>query len=116
MRTQNVFILYSHPLFAKGIETLLRQDRRLRVVGMETDEKAGMERIAVLQPDVVIVDADARGFEPVATARRVFKESPESRIIELDIVSNGMRVYNNRSVPDDAVRDLIRAIKKRVAW
>jgi DNA-binding NarL/FixJ family response regulator len=54
---KRIFILSSYPLFGQGVESLLRQETGLEIVGRETDVDKAMERIKELRPDGVIIDS-----------------------------------------------------------
>jgi DNA-binding NarL/FixJ family response regulator len=53
-----VLIVSSHPLFGQGVESLLRQEAGVEIVGRETDVDYAIERIKELQPDVIILGND----------------------------------------------------------
>jgi len=40
---KHVFVLSSHPLFGQGVESLLRQEKGLEIVGRETDVDKAIE-------------------------------------------------------------------------
>jgi len=39
-----IFVLSNHPLFGQGVENLLRQEKRLNIVGRETDVDRAIEQ------------------------------------------------------------------------
>ena len=112
MRTRRVFILSPHTLLARGVETLLRGRRSLRVVGTETDRRQGMERIQALHPDVVILGGEASGRSPLADVSAVFKASPGTVVIGLRVGDNLLHVYQDSEVKVGNVEDLIQAIRQ----
>lgn len=112
MKRLNIFILYSHALFARGVEKMLRDHRGLEIVGMETDWRKGLETIGSLHPEVVILDSEEGGMEPLAAVKEIMERSPCTKVIALTLRDNKMHLYQTREAIASGVEDLLRAIRE----
>ena len=112
---KRVFILSSHPLFGKGIESLLQWEDGLTIVGHEINPDRAMEQIKALQPDVVIVDCDDAEADQALTIMRLFRQGARPCVIGLNLSDNTISIYHGeqRSVQD--VGDFIAAVQNHVA-
>jgi DNA-binding NarL/FixJ family response regulator len=70
---RRIFILSSHPLFGQGVESLLRQEAGLIIVGQETDADKALERIKEIRPDVVILDCAEPECDPTLAVMRILR-------------------------------------------
>ncbi|OGO09411.1 MAG: hypothetical protein A2Y61_05705 [Chloroflexi bacterium RBG_13_60_13] len=112
MRTQRIFILSRHVLLARGVETLLHGQRGLRVVGSETDREAGMKRIQVLQPDVVLLASEIGESQSLAMASAIFECNPGGVVIGLCLGENLLHIYRDSQMKVAKVEDLLQAIRQ----
>ncbi len=112
MKRRHIFILYSHTLFARGVEKMLRDHRGLEIVGMETDWRKGLQAIGSLHPEVVILDSDEGGMEPLAAVKEIMERSPHTKVIALTLRDNKMHLYQTREAVASGVEDLLRAIRE----
>lgn len=110
MNMTRVFIISSHLMFAHGLESLLRRETRLDVVGQEADEQKAIERIKELRPNVVILDSSKPPFEPVPTVIRILQESPGTNIIGLSLQNNTLYIYRATQRVVLNLEDLMEAI------
>lgn len=85
---KRVFILSSHPLFGKCIETLLAQDRHVQLVGHTKDLDVAIEQIRTLQPDVVIVGSKKPEANHGQVMMQIMKEGLKTEVIELNLSDN----------------------------
>ncbi len=112
---KRVFILSNHPLFGKGIESLLRWEEGLTIVGHEINPDRAMEQIKTLQPDVVIVDCNDAEAARALTVMRPFKQGARPCVIGLNLSDNTISIYHGEQRPVQDVRDLIAAVQSQVA-
>lgn len=107
---KRIFMLSSHPLFSQGVESLLRRETRLEIVGRETDVDKAIERIKALRPDVVVLDsADLR--DPLPVVMRILREGVGTKVIGLNLKDNTMHVYRGEQRVVKQVEDLVEAIE-----
>ncbi len=107
-----VFILYSHSLFARGVQSLLVQERGVEVVGVERDEPQAMDKIRDLRPDVILVDSGTHRRESCLTLSEIFQEMPGARVISLSLQENGIDIYDKQRILALTPEDLVRAIRR----
>ena len=103
---KRVLIVSSHPLFGRGVESLLRQETRLDIVGWEADIDKAVERIRELQPDVVILDSG----DPTPEVLRILREGLGTKVIGLNLQDSTMCVYRGEQRVVKRIEDLVEAI------
>ena len=103
---KRVFILSSHPLFSQGVESLLRQEPGVDIVGRETDVDKAIERIKELQPDVVILD----NGDPTPEVMCILREGVGTKVIGLNLQDNTICIYRGEQRVVKEVEDLVEAI------
>lgn len=107
-----VFIISSHLMFSRGLESLLHQHTAVDIVGREADVEQAIGQVKLLQPDVVILDSDAPPPNFTMTAMRILRERLETRVIGLSLQHNNIYTYQVRQQIARSVQDLIEAIKR----
>jgi chemotaxis response regulator CheB len=106
-----VLILSSHPLFGQGVESLLRQQAGMEIVGREADVDSAIERIKELQPEVVILDSGAPACDPTPAVMRILREGVGTKVIGLNLQDNTMCIYRGEQRVVKEVADLMEAIE-----
>jgi DNA-binding NarL/FixJ family response regulator len=104
------FILYSHSLFARGLETLLQGQNGVIVTGVEQKGDEAFAHIRVLKPDVIIVEAEPTGFEPEKLLSRFLREQPRARMVRLNLEDNTAILYSGSRCTANSVEDLIQCV------
>ena len=107
-----VFIISSHLMFGHGLESLLRRETTLDVVGQEVDEPKAIERIKELRPNVVILDSSGPPFEPTPTVIRILQESPGTHVIGLSLQNNTLHLYQATQRVVTSLEDLTEVISQ----
>lgn len=105
-----VFILSSESLFYLGLESLLRQEAALEVVGHEADLDQALVRISELSPDVIIVNSADASCRPTAGMYRLMDGTPGTQIIKLNLQDNTVCMYREEQREVEVVSDLARFI------
>jgi DNA-binding NarL/FixJ family response regulator len=105
-----VFILYNHSLFARGLETLLQENSRMKVLGIEANGKEAFARIGALKPDVVIVEAEQGESGPEILLSRFLHEQLKARMVRLSLKDNTAIVYCGRRCEANTEEDLVKAV------
>src|SRR5215208_783633 len=98
MPRSRVFILYSHGLFARGVQSLLAKEHELDVVGMEKDDRQAIDQIGALKPDVILVDSGARRDDSVLMISEILEKAPRARVISLSLHENGIDIYDRHRI------------------
>jgi hypothetical protein len=109
MRAYRIFILSSHPLFARGVEKLLTSESGFEVVGVEGEFDAAVERIYALQPDVVLIDGDRS-----SQAALIAQLPPDHRglkVVSLTLNDNTLGIYFQQRRVARGVDDLIDVLR-----
>jgi DNA-binding NarL/FixJ family response regulator len=108
---RRVFILSCHPLFGQGVESLLRREAGLEIVGQETDLDQAVERIKEIRPDVVILDCAEPARDPTPAVMRILREGLGTKVIGLNLQNNTLYIYRGEQRLVKEVKDLIEAIE-----
>jgi chemotaxis response regulator CheB len=106
-----VLILSSYLLFGQGVESLLRQEPGVDIVGRETDVDHAMERIREVRPDVVILDGSGPAHDPTLAVMRILREGVGIKVIGLNLQDNTMCIYRGEQRVVKEVRDLVESIE-----
>jgi DNA-binding NarL/FixJ family response regulator len=107
----NIFIISSHLMFSRGLESLLGQDAELKVIGQETDVEQALKQIKDLRPDVVIVYGDEGRNIPVSVIIEILKIRSGIKVISLNLQNNIFYVYQASQRITHDPEDLLKAIK-----
>ncbi len=66
-----ILIADDHPIFRRGLRTVIESDPALKVVAEADDGAAALATIEQLQPDVAVLDMDMPPPDGLAVARRI---------------------------------------------
>jgi len=108
---KRIFMFSTHPLFSQGVESLLRQEPGVEIVGRETDVDNAIERIKELQPDVVIFDSGDLACNLTPAVMRILREGVGTKVIGLNLQDNTMCIYRGEQRVVKEVKDLMEAIE-----
>jgi hypothetical protein len=114
MSSCRVFIVTGHPLFAESVETLLREQPGLKVVGAGGVDRQTFSQIQDAAPDVVVVGAS--GEEQADLVSRLFRESPGIKVVGLNLDDNRIHIYYQQLKVGRQVEDLVEAIRQPLEW
>jgi len=104
------FILYSHSLFAHGLEKLLQRQDGITVTGVEKTGREALAHIKRLNPDVIIVEAEQGKSEPEKLLSRFLREQPQTRMIRLNLEDNTAFLYSGSRCTANSIEDLIQSV------
>ena len=80
-----ILLVDDHPLFRKGLHTLLDDEEGLRIVGEAGNGREAIEWVKRLSPDVVIMDITMPELDGIEATRGILAGSPETKVIALSI-------------------------------
>jgi DNA-binding NarL/FixJ family response regulator len=113
-----VLIADDHPLFRKGLRTLLESLPETVVAGEATTGREAVEMALSLQPDIVLMDLQMPEGGGLAAIRELARQQPEARILVVTLFEDdesvftalkaGARGYVLKDADED---EMIRAIK-----
>lgn len=81
-RKPSVVVVDDYPLFRKGIADALTTNANFQILGLTGDEKTALSLIG-LKPDIVIIDLDAKGFQPLNLLCLIKYRQPSCRAVML---------------------------------
>ena len=108
---KRILMLSTHPLFSQGVESLLRRETGLEIVGRETDVDKAIGRIKELQPDVVILDSGDPACDLTPAVMRILREGVGTKVIGLNLQDNTICIYRGEQRVVKEVKDLVEAIE-----
>jgi len=114
MSNCRVFILTSHPLFAESVETLLREQPGLEIVGVGGLSPDVFIRLRDIAPDVVVIGAS--GEDQEGLVGRLFQELPGVKAVGLNLDDNRIHIYYRQIKVGRQVEDLVAAIRQPLDW
>lgn len=105
-------MLSSQTLFSQGVESLLRGQLGVEIVGRETDTSKAVESIRKLKPNVVVIDGKDLASAPFSAVACLLKEEEGLRIIAMNLENETIRVFRGEQRNAVTVEDLVAAIKE----
>ena len=78
-----VVLADDHAVVRAGIKLLIELTERYEVVGEADTGKAAVERVATLEPDLVVMDIRMPEMDGIAATRRITKQNPDVRVLVL---------------------------------
>ena len=120
METLRVLVAEDHPLFRKGMISLLSSVPEFEVVGEAKTGEEAVARAAQLQPDVVLMDLQMPEVNGIEATRRILQESPSIRVLVVTLFEDddsvfmalraGARGYVLKDADEEEMVQAIRAV------
>ena len=92
-RPVRVLVVDDQTLFREALATLLGVRDEVEVVGAVGDGAQALEAVALLRPDVVLMDLRMPVLDGVATTRRLAVEHPDVRVLVLTTFDGDDEVF-----------------------
>src|SRR5438094_246523 len=118
MSVFRILLADDHPVFRLGLCSLLGSHEPWEICGQEADGREAVNKCRQWKPDLLILDIGMPELNGVDTARRIFRDNPQQRILVLtdvrseqtirDCLEAGVRGWVYKS--DDPV-ELIAAVE-----
>ncbi|MCA9867280.1 MAG: response regulator transcription factor [Anaerolineae bacterium] len=93
MTPVRVLIADDHPLFRKGLRTLLDSMPQTSVVGEATTGREAVEQALALRPDVVLMDLQMPDGGGLAATRELTHSTPEMHILVVTLFEDDESVF-----------------------
>jgi DNA-binding NarL/FixJ family response regulator len=93
LETLRILIAEDHPLFRKGVISLLSSEPGFEVVGEAKTGEEAVVRAADLQPDVVLMDLQMPEVNGIEATRRILQESPSVRVLVVTLFEDEDSVF-----------------------
>lgn len=120
MEPLQILIADDHPLFRKGMRTLLESLPDFNVVAEAATGQEAVDKAAELQPDVVLMDLQMPGGGGLSATRQISTASPHIRILVVTLFEDddsvfaalqaGARGYILKDAQEGEMRRAIRAV------
>jgi NarL family two-component system response regulator LiaR len=113
-----VFLADDHAVVRKGLETLIEVQKDMEVVGTAVDGAEAVERVALLHPDVTLLDIQMPRKNGVQAITEIKAANPDARILVLTSFSEDDTVFAaikagalGYLLKDSSPHELIQAIR-----
>ena len=93
MDPTSVLIADDHPVFRRGLHTLLAAVPDLEVVGEAATGAEVVTAAAAAQPDVIVMDLHMPGLNGIEATRRVLQTSPHISVLVLTMLDDDASVF-----------------------
>lgn len=87
-----VLIVDDHPVVRHGLHAILQTDPTLNVVGEAEDGLDALEKVATMQPRVVLMDIHMPRLDGLAATRRIKERFPRVAVVVLTLYNNDQYV------------------------
>jgi NarL family two-component system response regulator LiaR len=81
-----ILLVDDHSVVRKGLQTFLKYDPELEVVGEAADGAEALSKARELTPDVVVMDLLMPGMDGIAATAAIRRELPETEVLALTSV------------------------------
>lgn len=115
-----VLIVDDHPVVRGGLIALLQTLQGIQAAGSAADGAAAVREVALLHPDVVVMDLRMPGVDGVEATRRILADHPHTAVLILtmfdddalvaDALAAGARGYLLKGAEPDEIERAIRTV------
>jgi len=88
-----VLLVDDHPLFRKGIASLLSSEPGFEVLGEASNGQEAIEKARDLMPDVILMDISMPGVNGLEATQRIKQEIPYVRIVILTVSDEDQNLF-----------------------
>jgi DNA-binding NarL/FixJ family response regulator len=117
-----ILIVEDHPLFRKGLRTLVSSVAEFEIAGEVDDGETAVTAALELLPDVVLMDLQLPGQSGINAIREIVASSPTTRILVITLFQDDDSVFaalragaRGYILKDTDEADMIRAIRSIAA-
>lgn len=111
MARRQVLILYQASLLAQGIESLLRKEKGLEVVGLQLGKRVAETQDANFEPDAIILDTCDLSGRAGISVLSLLHEHPKAKVICMNAEDNRLEVYRKDERIATRREELVDAIR-----
>ena len=88
-----VLIAGDHPLFRKGMRTLLDSIPHMTLIGEATSGREAVEKTLALQPDIILMDLQMPEGGGMSAIRQLAAQRPDTRILVVTLFDDDESVF-----------------------
>jgi two-component system nitrate/nitrite response regulator NarL len=117
-----LLLVDDHALFREGLAGLFAYQDDFEVVGDACDAETAVAQVALLQPDLVLMDIDMPGDDGIATTRRLRAEFPRVTVVMLTVhdareklleaIKAGAQGYLVKNIRSSELLDQLRGLRR----
>lgn len=117
-----VAIVDDHPMVTEGIQAILESYDDIEVVATLRDGQEAVDKLAVLAPDVVLLDLNMPRLGGLSATEIILEQAPDTRILILTMhdspeyistaLNYGAKGYVLKDVPTDEIKQAIDAVMR----
>ena len=117
-----VAIVDDHPMVTEGIQAILESYDDIEVVATLCDGQEAVDKLAVLAPDVVLLDLNMPRLGGLSATEIILEQAPDTRILILTMhdspeyistaLNYGAKGYVLKDVPTDEIKQAIDAVMR----
>ena len=93
MEILRILVAEDHPLFRKGLISLLSSVAEFEVVGEAKTGEEAVVRAADLQPDVILMDLQMPEVNGIEATRRILRDNPSVRVLVVTLFEDDDSVF-----------------------
>jgi DNA-binding NarL/FixJ family response regulator len=83
-----LILVDDHNLFREGLKSLLKDDRRITIVGEARNGREAVKLCTEEKPDLVIIDIAMPELNGIEATRQILAKTPETKVIALSMHSS----------------------------
>ncbi len=117
-----VMITDDHTIYRKAAAAVLECHPEFQVVGFCSSGAEALEKILLIQPDIVLMDVHMQPMDGIETTSKIISADPTQRIIGFSLetrpviaekmLAAGARGYVTKSSPKEEICEAIRMVMK----
>ena len=83
-----VLLVDDHKMFRQGIKTVLTSLANIKVIGEADTGEEAIEKVKILNPDVIVLDINMSGINGIETSKRIKEFNKDIKILLLTMLEN----------------------------
>jgi two-component system response regulator NreC len=93
MSKATVLLVDDHVVVRQGLKALLADEPDIEVIGEASNGREALDRLAELEPDVVLMDISMPGLNGIEATRQIQQRYPDVRVVVLSMHANEEYVF-----------------------
>ena len=93
MTRAKVLLVDDHVIVRQGLKALLSDEPDMEVVGEANNGREALEKLAALEPDVILMDISMPGLNGIEATRQIKQRYPDVKVVILSMHANEEYVF-----------------------